>query len=305
MGKEYDSAKMALSNIDKNREIPIISKTNNPYSGFHQGSGETTVAELLRADLPKYGLILIDEIESSLHPRAQRRLIRDLADRCRERELQIIISTHSPYILEELPLEARLYIHDSGQGRQIIKGVSPEFAMTKMDDDVYPECDLYVEDNQAKILLEEIISRHGRELLNRCSIVPFGAASVGKSLGVMVHENRFTRPTCIFLDGDMEASNGCHLLPGEDAPERVVFSSLCERNWSEVWMLIQRDVAQVGDELRCAMTERDHHKWTTLAANNLNCTNDTLWKAMCAEWAKTLSESQVNKVLNPIREKLP
>jgi len=85
------------------------------YSGFHQGAGETTVAELLEADLPQYSLVLIDEIESSLHPRAQRRLLRDLAERCRERQLQIILTTHSPYILEELPAEARLGLASCSQ----------------------------------------------------------------------------------------------------------------------------------------------------------------------------------------------
>ena len=103
MGKAYDSARMALSNIDSAREVPVLSREGMEYSGFHQGSGEITVAELLQTDLPKYGLIVIDEIESSLHPRAQRRLIRELAEQCRNQEAQIILSTHSPYILEELP----------------------------------------------------------------------------------------------------------------------------------------------------------------------------------------------------------
>jgi predicted ATPase len=109
MGRTYDSARMALSNIDEGRDVPVISQRHREYSGFHQGSGENMVTELLQTDLPKYGLILIDEFESSLHPRAQRRLIRDLAEQCRARELQIIISTHSPYVLEELPIEARMY----------------------------------------------------------------------------------------------------------------------------------------------------------------------------------------------------
>lgn len=107
--------------------------------------------ELLQADLPRYGLVLIDEIESSLHPRAQRRLIRDLSEQCRQRELQIILSTHSPYILEELPPQARMYILKSQGLRKVMTGVSPEFALTKMDDDVYPECDCYVEDGNSKI----------------------------------------------------------------------------------------------------------------------------------------------------------
>src|SRR5690606_24419801 len=146
MGREYDSARMAKSNLDANREIPVLSKNRTIYSGFHQGSGETTVAELLGVDLPKYGLVLIDEIESSLHPRAQRRLIRDLAEQSRIQECQIILTTHSPYILEELPLHARNYILEAAGGKEIVSGVSPQFAMTKMDDEPHPECELYVED---------------------------------------------------------------------------------------------------------------------------------------------------------------
>jgi predicted ATPase len=106
MGRVYDLAKMALTNIYTDRTVPVLVQQGNRYSGFHQGAGETSIAELLEADLPQYSIILIDEIESSLHPRAQRRLIRDLADRCRERELQVVITTHSPYILAELPPEA-------------------------------------------------------------------------------------------------------------------------------------------------------------------------------------------------------
>ena len=96
MGREYENARKAYTDIDENREIPVLSKLDQSYSGFHQGSGESTIAELLRAQLPQYGLVLIDEVESSLHPRAQRRLMRDLAVAARERECQIIVSTHSP-----------------------------------------------------------------------------------------------------------------------------------------------------------------------------------------------------------------
>ena len=43
MGRNYDSARMALSTIDDNRDIPVISQRRQEYSGFHQGSGETMV----------------------------------------------------------------------------------------------------------------------------------------------------------------------------------------------------------------------------------------------------------------------
>jgi hypothetical protein len=302
MGRTYDSARMALTNIDAKREVPVISKGNTAYSGFHQGSGETTIAELLQTDLTKYSLVLIDEIESSLHPRAQRRLIRDLAERCREREIQIILSTHSPYVLEELPFEARKYILEAGGVREIVSGVSPQFAMTKMDDEDYPELDLYVEDHAAKTFLAELIAYHGKDVFPRCQIIPFGAASVGHALGQMVDGERFPRPSLVYLDGDNASAPGCLLLPGGDAPEQVVFNQLKKQSWGNLWSRIGRDIPLVDDACSRAMTLADHHEWVRLAANQLKCGGDTLWQAMCAEWVSKFSAAEARKVIRPIEE---
>ncbi|WGJ15657.1 AAA family ATPase [Methylocapsa sp. D3K7] len=304
MGRDYDNARMAISTIDASREIPVLSKANQPYSGFHQGSGETTVAELLGTPLPQYGLILIDEIESSLHPRAQRRLIRDLAVAARDRECQIIVSTHSPYILEELPLSARIYILETGRTKEIVNGVSPQFAMTKMDDEQHPECELYVEDGRAAVFLSEILSRHARELFVRCSIIPYGAANLGVALGQMVQANRFPRPTRVFLDGDQGAAVGCLLLPGGDAPERVVFEKLQREKWRHLWTRIGRDIALVSDACERAMTLADHHEWIRSAANQLMCGGDVLWQAMCCEWAEVTLVRDVQYIADSVGDAL-
>jgi predicted ATPase len=300
MGREYVAAKMALSDIDETREIPVLTQQESAYSGYHQGSGETTIAELLRAELPRRGLMLIDEIESSLHPRAQRRLIRDLADQCRDRDLQIILTTHSPYVLEELPLEARLYILETKDTKQVVPGVSPQFAMTKMDDEAHPECDLYVEDVAAKILLSELLSFHGKEFFPRCQIIPFGASNVGHSLGQMVEHNRFPRPTRVFLDGDNAEAPGCILLPGGDAPEQVVFKSLRKERWGNLWTRVSRDVSLVTDACNNAMLLGDHHEWVRFAANQLMCGAEPLWQAMCAEWAQRFPREDAARIVNPI-----
>lgn len=304
MGREYEGARMALSDIDELREIPVLTKNKTTYSGFHQGSGETTVAELLGVDLPRYGLVLIDEIESSLHPRAQRRLMRDLADQCRARECQIVLTTHSPYVLEELPLHARNYILESGNTKTIVSGVSPQFAMTKMDDEAHPECELYVEDERAKTFLNEILSRHAKEVFTRCMTVPYGAANLGMALGQMAANNRFPRPTCVFLDGDNSEAVGCVLLPGGDAPERVVFNGLRARRWGTLWSRISRDVSLVQDACEKAMLLGDHHDWLQFAANQLMCGSDSLWQSMCAEWAAQAPPAEVQNIVDAIEEAL-
>ncbi len=304
MGREYDNARMAICNIDANREIPVLSKSSSPYSGFHQGSGEITIAELLRTELPQYGLILIDEIESSLHPRAQRRLMRDLAVAARDRECQIIITTHSPYILEELPLAARIYILETGRTKEVVHGVSPQFAMTKMDDENHPECELYVEDNRAVVWLGEILSKHASNIYMRCSIIPYGAANLGVALGQMVAANRFPRPTRVFLDGDQGDAIGCLLLPGGDAPERVVFEKLRAENWRNLWTRIGRDISAVSDACEMAMTFSDHHDWIRSAANQLRCGGDTLWQAMCYEWADLTPAREIRYITDNIGDLL-
>lgn len=304
MGRDYDHAKMALSDIDDRREIPVLTKGDQPYSGFHQGSGETTIAELLKAHLPQYGLVLIDEIESSLHPRAQRRLIRDLAQVARDRECQIILSTHSPYVIDELPLSARIYILESLGGKEIVTGVSPEFAMTKMDDERYPEVELYVEDNRSATFLSEILSKHAQEIFLRCEIIPFGAANLGVALGQMVEANRFRRPTRVFLDGDQGEAVGCTLLPGDDAPERVVFERLRQANWRELWTRIARDIATVSDACTSAMRLANHHEWVNAAATELRCGGDVLWQAMCSEWAQLVSVDEVRYLSQEIEDAL-
>ena len=304
MSREYDNARMAFADIDTNREIPVLSKSGQIYSGFHQGSGETTIAELLRAQLPQYGLVLIDEVESSLHPRAQRRLIRDLAAAARDRECQIIVSTHSPYVLEELPLNARVYILEAGGHKEIVNGVSPQFAMTKMDDEHHPECELYVEDPRAAVWLSEILSRHAREIFVRCMTTPYGAANLGVALGQMVSANRFKRPTRVFLDGDQGSAVGCILLPDNDAPERVVFGALQRVNYRNLWMRIGRDVSMVVDACNSATTLTDHHDWVRVAANQLMCGGDALWSAMCAEWAEITPKSNVDYIIQGIADAL-
>jgi len=293
---------MAISNIDPDREIPVLTKSGRAYSGYHQGSGEMTMAELLKAELPQYGLITIDAIESSLHPRAQRRLMRDLAVAVRDRECQIILSTHSPYILEELPLSARLYILETGVDKSIVSGVSPEFAMTKMDDERHPECELYVEDMRSGVWLGEILSKHAPELFVRCDIIPYGAANLGVALGQMVQANRFPRRTRVFLDGDQGDAPGCAPLPGEDAPERVVFERLRRDRWRNLWTRVSRDIAHVSDSCERAMTLADHHEWVRTSANSLMCGSDALWQGMCCECAEATPKTDIQNILNTIED---
>jgi hypothetical protein len=176
--------------------------------------------------------------------------------------------------------------------------------MTKMDDEAHPECELYVEDERSKTMLNELLTKHAKELYARCTIIPYGAANLGIALGQMVANRRFPRPTCIFLDGDNSDATGCLLLPGGDAPERVVFQELMSARWGGLWTRISRDVSVVQDACTKAMLLGDHHEWLKYAANQLLCGSDSLWHAMCAEWAAMKSPTDINYITDVIETAL-
>ena len=304
MGKQYDLAKLSLTNLDELRRVPVLSKDKSWYSGFHSGAGETTIAELIQRGWQKYSIILIDEVETSLHPRTQRRLIRDIATLCRNLELQCILTTHSPYILDELPSEGRIYLMETEGHKKIITGVSPMFAMTKMDDEVYTEMDVYMEDENSIVMLGEIVARSNQpDLLLRYQAIPYGAANVGRALGIMVKEKRFPRPTVVFLDGDQDQSDGCLLLPGKDAPERVVFEGLTMVSLEKVAKRMGRFPDQLSEACKAAMLLSDHHEWIRFVADRLAVSGQALWQSMCAEWSMAcLTETERERITDTIFE---
>lgn len=203
-------------------------------------------------------------------------------------------------------MAARLYILKQQDGsRQVVTGVSPEFAMTKMDEERHPECDVYVEDDRAETLVNEILVEHKPSLWERCLGIPYGSAQVGYALGQMAANNRFPRPTVVFVDGDQEAKEGCFVLPGADAPEPVVFHALDGVNWVNLHERLNRQFSDVADACKQAMTYGDHHEWVRLAANRLLLSTGVLWQAMCGEWARTcLDREGADSVVLPIEDAL-
>jgi len=80
LGKNYLSARFAISDVDQKREIGLLGMNFGEISQFHQGAGEDATLDFFSVvqSIPKNSLLIIDEVEASLHPKAQRRLIRFL-----------------------------------------------------------------------------------------------------------------------------------------------------------------------------------------------------------------------------------
>jgi len=87
------------------QEVVLDMNTGERIPGHAISEGTILTLGLLTVLMnpPQPNLILLDDIEQGLHPKAQRELITVFKEIVQENEnLQIIFSTHSPYIVDEL-----------------------------------------------------------------------------------------------------------------------------------------------------------------------------------------------------------
>ena len=81
------------------------------YSEFHMSAGERAILHISK-DLSNLqnALVLIDEIEAGLHPFTQQQMMLELQRLALRNNLQIIVTSHSPIILDSVPVEARIFL---------------------------------------------------------------------------------------------------------------------------------------------------------------------------------------------------
>jgi predicted ATPase len=251
IGKTYDDFD---SYHHSKYSLPKVNSSGISYSGFNMGAGESAIFEILTAIFRSGAgsLIVIDEIELGLHEKAQRRLIEQLKELCKELKCQIICSTHSFAVLSSLPPEARFFIEGSGTSTVLTKGISAEFACGKMGKPDAEELDVFVEDENAAAIVAQMLPLASRK---RCRITAIGSHSA--VLRQLASRSMEKVDNCIcILDGDQsgdlarainkvvdgtEASTAeqkeamkfwatprIHYLPGDTWPEKWLLDTAIE-----------------------------------------------------------------------------
>ena len=291
--------------FDTKRQVGLLEREWGELSQFHQGAGEDATLDLFRVlqGLPSHSLLIIDEVEASLHPRAQRRLTRFLLWLSRQRRIQVILSTHSPYVLEELPQEARILLLGGPQGLNVVYGVSPEFAMSRMDDEIHPDAYIFVEDREAEIWLREILasSEDTSELLHRVRISAVGPSNVVGLLGSLGQTGKLPYRSVSVIDGDHDDIN-CLKLPGTMAPERVVFNDLKVNDWPSLPERFGIGAGSLITALQDATLQPDHHRWTTHVGDQVHKSSTSVWEILANQWCKScLSPEDRTHLANGIR----
>ncbi|MCE6074869.1 AAA family ATPase [Agrobacterium vitis] len=128
------------------------------HSEKHFSLGELCVLKLLRLlkDVPNNSMIIVDELEMALHPRAQVELLHFLEQEAKKKSLTVIFSTHSVTLLKTIKHQHIIYLEKQEGGIiNPVVGCFPTYAIGNIaaDEETLPDIMLYVEDLFARDFL--------------------------------------------------------------------------------------------------------------------------------------------------------
>lgn len=197
------------------------------YSEAYAGSGEFAAIILVHKvhSAAEQSLILLDEPETSLHPGAQRELVRFLAKSSLQHGHQIVMSTHAPGIIQELPDKAVKILDvraDSGRVAVLAQSATSLEAFSRLGTAFEPRTVL-VEDKLAAEFVRRAAVLLGEDYANSVRIVPAGGAN--RILSVIIPVQAQLNSDCVvILDGDMQPDSP--LRDSNEVPDDLLEAEL-------------------------------------------------------------------------------
>ncbi len=162
LGRKYDGARLIRHSLypgTRGKDMSVVFQRGREYSEAFAGSGELAAVRVVTDVLASedYSLILLDEPETSLHPGAQRALLRFLLEQIKKKKHQVILSTHSRDFLDGLPKDAIKVFEDNGDGSgfaRILPQSTPAAALLRLGRVPADKIRVLVEDDLAKLIVE-------------------------------------------------------------------------------------------------------------------------------------------------------
>lgn len=166
-------------NYYRSDKLYFINNGGVKYSESNFSFGERLLLNTLDAleNIQPHTLLLIDEVELALHPIAQVRLYDYLAKQAKDKDLAVIISTHSSTLIRHAT--NRYFLEKGSNGIvNVLKNCYPAYILKQVAGQEDQQCDAYffVEDEMARKYFRSILKRFRYEnsLVHIYSVEPVG-----------------------------------------------------------------------------------------------------------------------------------
>lgn len=242
----------------------IQERAEKYYSEKRFSTGELALLRLVEqlSNVERNSLVLIDEAEMALHPRIQNRLLDYLKQVSSEKNLTVIVSTHSITLIKATRKNDILLLEDAGRNRyHVTTPCYPAKAIGCVDfmDNIIYDAVFFVEDDMARLLLKKMLRICCEEdrrfsTITNC-IVPVGGYEQTAHLAINTKRQLLGKSfVCAVWDEDVFT---------ETIPNTSRIEQLYEQNKSmifrlgctpEVWMI--ETLEQNGPEINRVFRDR-------------------------------------------------
>lgn len=206
--RDYLSGKVLKHSVFHGHEgytILFETPTVNGYSDAFAGSGESAATLLVHNifKAPEGSLLLLDEPETSLHPRAQQRLLEFIAHQAVRKSLQIVIATHSIHLAKGLPQTALRVLILEKNGVEIRTNLSADEALHEIDS-IPAGKTILVEDERAKHIVLSALKLSSSQSVSEFNIIVREGGVSRIYSDIQAYANSETKDVFIIFDGDNE-----------------------------------------------------------------------------------------------------
>lgn len=218
------------------------------YSELHMAAGERAILRLSQEITQLNGaLVLIDEVEAGLHPWVQQLLMLHLQQLALRNDLQIIVTSHSPVVLDSVPLNGKIFLdRDDLSGEVVVRPAFRDLIQNALYGRSNETLKLLCEDEIAEGILEGVF-----DFLLPQERIKWEAVHIGRDTGAKefpMHARSLAKfgqlqDTVFILDGDQRGGEiedkiveavgrspniSILFLPGNETPESWVWDKLKE-----------------------------------------------------------------------------
>lgn len=270
VGKDYTYCETYELDLDSYGVVPYFKVISDgvEYGSEAMGLGEISIHYILwnLQRVGKNSVVLMEEPESYLAPRSQEALLDVVAKISAEKRIWIILTTHSPNIIKNIPLEhvrilsrinelVEVFTPSNGSEYMYSLGLKPQKLGV-----------ILVEDRCARELTKCWIARFNPSIIHEYEIVDIG--SKGKILH-QIQEFPFVGPWFKLIGmfdgnerGKVEAGNNhwnYSYLPGQFAPEQLL-KGIAKSMRKQLSAVSGRDIQRINSAIH-SLDGRDHHDW--------------------------------------------
>ena len=241
------------------------------YSEFHMSSGERSVLRMSK-DISALSdaLVLIDELDTGLHPYTQQQTMLELQRSALRQGLQVLVASHSAVVIDSVPPEGRIFLdRDDASGRVRLAPPYRDIFQKALYGQSRDQLSILCEDATAEGVIRGVLDVLNIELGLRHEDVVIGRNTGRDEFPSHIRAlGKFgkLRDFIVVLDGDSREMEGRikaiaekHgqslqplFLPGRDPPEEWVWNAL--RTNSDEYA---ERLGLGADEMRRAMSRLD------------------------------------------------